>query len=912
MSYLESALIIALTDRLKWSAALPPVDETTGTLTAVNPGNPFNVLDYTRRDREFQHRDMVNAAAVAKVSIFAQTVWNGTLVYPKLEGIAGVMDQTGTNVFMPLELSQIGGTLPNNSTGVTYVLNADVPYAAVQVTDVNLYNRDLMLYETLARSAALFGEEAPIAQIDSAGSYIGSTSAWASAQGTNIPALPNSALPMSQALFKDPDLYLAERDNQIAAYVSRIGDALKNPYEFATRIYVKTTGIDGTAEEESETYTLTENVFILGATYVAGDEVLYNGVWYQALNTTTDIPPTYNWTVIGGPTKLQFLAEPTLDSRNRIVYNKTNRTLQWFREKLDLVHVPKIVGFYVPGILPGQTIETVPLIPEKKDAQFWRQKSARVCLSAGSWSPQYVLSPTANPNTASPYVDGGLPLVFQDNKATALMMPDSMTINFVNVTCSAGTYALDCLVRPSPSVVIAGGDNQQGSVETDDGGTTFSAIGDVRNWQIELPAGGWKLYIEFENVSATATSSFGIKASQGATPILANTLPLYYTDSSGNPLPQNTIVTSPGIDVQSTGQSYNFSIQWTAGSGSFHIRTLRLDQVNGPATSHYIMRAEWIGAQGTNITAGTEINSISSLDVLGGARMPDVMPFHFYLAGTDTDPQITMAWLPKSGSFWQAKSYNPGDQVLYNLVYWQATAITTFEDVPGQSALWTQLGSEPQIPLMFEQIQLSKLVATAETPLVEGFQGFRQDMLERALRCDQDAYRLALTGSGTNYPEFRSYGSIWTIDSTGSWMSYWEVYHPRLRQAQNVEQDTITAGRQYQARTSPTGAVIYNAGTYSGGQKFYGVSGVTAYTIVGSGTVDQVGAYRPSSPTDIGKTGLIPAGLEFDITTGTVMAWYPSYASFPTHQAIQPWMIEKQFYVADDDFQSQILPLPDP
>lgn len=898
---LESALIIQLAGTLKWSAALPPVNEFTGTLTGVDPGKALDITQYARRDREFQHRDMIAAAAVAKVAIHARTVWNGTVTQPVLQGVTRVTDQSGTNVIMPLDPTQVGVTLPNDSTAIQYVLNTDVPYAAIEITDVNLYNRDLLLYETLARAAAIFNPGAPISEIDPSGQYIGSTSIWATAQGVDRPKVPNAAEPLSQPTLKDPDLYLAERDNQVAGYVARVVQALKNPFAYATRIYVQINSDISSDVRESETYVLTNNVFTQGSTYSAGDQVLFQGVWYEANNTTTDAPPSMNWTVISAPTKLQFLADPSLDSRNRIVYDLQAKTLQWFRETLDSLHVPQIAGFLIPGILPGQTIQTLPAVPEQKDAQFYRQKASRISLAEGTYSNQQVVSPTGNRDSTSSvtYISGATNSLFQENKCVTLMMPDTFALNLQGLICSSGTYALQCLVRPSPSIEIAGGDNDQGSVDPVNGGTDYNGIGDVRNWEVPLPAGGWKLFIDFSNLSATPTTAFGIKASQGSTSILANTLPLYYTDNNGNALPQNTVVESPGIDIQSTGQVYNFNIQWTAGVGQFAIRKLRFVQVNGPDTSHYIMQASWIGASGSNQDA------ISSLDVIGQANTPDMMPFVFNLTAQDTEPVIQVTWLPKAASAWQSRSYNPGDQVIYNLIYWQASVITAPTDVPGQSTAWFQLGSEPQIPLVFEQVQLTKLIKTEVTPNAVGFQGFRQDMLERALRADEDAYTLALSRAGTNSPEFRNPDGSWTLASSGSWMSFMEVYAPRLREAGNIVSGGIVQGRQYRVDTLQGEIVIYNGGTFVSGQKFYGVS-TSTYEAVGNPSVTQVGAYRQARPEDVGRTGLIPAGIEYIrfVGTGTVHGWYPSYASYPTHQAIQPWMIERGFYATNGDFDS--------
>src|SRR6266850_1598987 len=120
MDQLESALLIELAGTIPWSAALPPAVHATGTLTAVNPGAAFDVTKYARRDREFQHRDMVAAGAVAKVAIFARTVWNGTVVQPVLQGVTGVTDSSGTNIFMPLDPSAVGASLPNSSSVIQF------------------------------------------------------------------------------------------------------------------------------------------------------------------------------------------------------------------------------------------------------------------------------------------------------------------------------------------------------------------------------------------------------------------------------------------------------------------------------------------------------------------------------------------------------------------------------------------------------------------------------------------------------------------------------------------------------------------------------------------------------------------------------------------------------------------------
>jgi hypothetical protein len=896
MNQLESALVIQLVDSIKWGAALPPVNTSTGTLTGVDPGQPFDVTQYARRDREFQHRDMVNAAAVAKVSVYAQTVWAGTVVSPMLQGVTAVTDASGTNVTLPpIDPTQIGST-PISNTEVRYVLNSNVPFDSIQVTDKDLYGRDLLLYETLARAATIFPNNPPVVSLDPNQTTVGSTAVWATAQGTDTLLVPNSSSALNQALFVGPDSYLANKDNQVAAYVSRVCQALKNPFDFATRIYVEVTGADA---REVETYTLTNNVFQSGLVYASGEQVTFAGTWFQAVNTTNDFPPSGNWAGIPQSTVRQFLAEPALSSRNRILYDTQLKTLQWFRETQDTVHQPQIVGFYVPGVLPGQTIHTVASVPEQKDAQFYRQKASRVCLVSGTWSNEQIIAPTITQGGTNSTVTGGLATIFQNSKQATLMIPDHITANFKNIICQSGSYALNCLVRPSSTVEIAGGDNLQGSLDSLDGGVDFIPVtGTTFNWQIPLPAGGWQMVIEFANYGTAAAASFPIKAFQNSQAVLSSALPLYYTDDQGNPLPQYTVTDSAPIQIISSGQSYNFGITWVNAlpntGQQFHVSRLKFTSTDNIEQSHYLMQAIWSGASN-----GT--NALSVLDVYGQHDMPDVMPFSFYLTGTDTSPNFTITWKPNTASAWQAQGYNAGDQVLFNLIYWQAIQATKATDIPGQSPLWVQIGTEPQLPLLFEQIQLQKLISTSVTPNTAGFEGFRQDMLERALRTAQDAYSAHLTQSGTNFPEFRTFGTTWDLSATGSWMGFIETYAPRLRETVRVS--TIVQGHQYVV-IGTTGSISYNGSLYSNGQKFNGTSSASTFTSFGTVRVDQVGAYTISKPGDVGKTGLIPAGLEYNQAAGTVFAWYPSYASYPTHQAVQPWMIEQGFYVAQNSFLS--------
>jgi hypothetical protein len=903
---LESALIIDLTPSLEWGAALPVVNLSAGTLTPVDENARLDITQYARRDREFQHRDMINAAAVAKVAVHAQTVWNGVVDYLRMQGNAGVMDSTGTNVQLPLDTSELVVPITGNGT-VSYVLNSSVPYDAVRITDKDLYARDTLLFETLARAASIFPYP-PITQNDPSGTVVGSTSIWT----TGDPAvkaddsIPNAAQALNTALFTGPDAKLTERDNQIAAYVARLAQALKNPFAFATRIYVAINGVD---TRESETYVLTDNVYVQGQSYSTGDELTYaksptpSGTdtvsvglgeatfsttaylagdssdigrtitlasgevfvitapvsttvchatpdvsvagslftisnpkkWYRANYTTSDVPGGVAWAVITTPSRRQFLAEPCLSNRNRIVYSVPSSTLQWFRESLDTVHVPQIVGLLVPGILPGQSIETIPVVPESKDSQFYRQKAGRVVLDTGIWSAGTSIYPTAGPQT-----DGGIDSIFQGVKSLTLPVPMATTGTYFGVFDS-GTYALSALVRPSAALVLPG-NNLFNSTEalvtlTPDGGVTCPSIGTSLKYSIALPAGAWKMFITFSNDASAAseTYGFGVSASIGGQSILSDTLPLYYTDQYGSPLPKGTVITSTGISISSTGQSSTLILSWTSGVGLFHVEQLKFVTEDSD-TSHYVMEATWQG-------------QTSKLDVIGQRDMPDVMRFTFYNPVTVTNAHIGLTWKARSGSDWNStRTYYPGDQVVFNLTYYKALDVIEAGVMPGATPNWVEVGYEPQLPLVVESLHLQKWQTTTPTPMTPGFSGFKQDMLERANRADQDAYRAAVASSGTVYPEFTVDGR-WEVFSTEEWMSFQEVYNTRLR----------------------------DQGT---------------------------GAYRLSQPGDVGQPALVPAGLEYDVANGTVTSHYPAYAAYPTIQALQPWMIEKGVYVAQSEFWS--------
>ncbi len=141
-----------------------------------------------------------------------------------------------------------------------------------------------------------------------------------------------------------------------------------------------------------------------------------------------------------------FLPHPDL------VPDVFGRTLQWFRETSDLIHVPQLFALSIPGLLPGQTIRTVARPPIREDAQFWRQKAARVVMAGATRSDVAVI-----PFTGTNKVTNTL----MQETGASLAVAGAGTFNFDTGACY-GTYSAAFLVKPDSTVEIPGGLNNEG------------------------------------------------------------------------------------------------------------------------------------------------------------------------------------------------------------------------------------------------------------------------------------------------------------------------------------------------------------------------------------------------------------------------------------------------------------------
>lgn len=856
MSQLESALILTLRDGIPWEASLEISDA--GTLTPVVPALAFNPLTYQRRDRELSYRDMVNAAAVAEVSIRVSDVWNYRSIQPNMQG----------PVLKDLANAPSEQSFSGTAAAVRHVGQTSVPFDASQFADRDLYGRDAIIYQTLAQASTIFLDP-PITSIDFAGT-IPQTSAWSLAEGVQRQADINSALPLNRDLFKDPDRNLADRDNQMAGYVATLCQVLKNPFEFANRIYVEVLDADG-IEIEPEIYALGRTYWAAGS-YSAGAEVYYQTGWYRALVDTDELPTNAEWEAIDAPSERVFVAEPALSNRNRIVYNVADKTLQWFRENTNLVHVPQIAALSIPGIAAGQLLDTLPAIPEAKDAQYWRLKASQIIPSGEMLTDEISLD-----FTASDKVSGG----YSQIPAASMTVPDTIQFTLPD-GLQSGNHQVSVLVNPSPLVEIAGSQNIQGTSGTLGGatfevspatiltgiqylveggsgviynsstylpGTTFTGVigftaytplgGSVVRqyscaWKIALPVGPWLAQIDYTNLEGT-TEGFGVRAlyqpsSGDPVIVIEDTIPQPFSGDNGTVLKSAFV----GFDVSDSAE-FIFPVTWTYGDGQLQIRQITFKSTE-IETGHYVMD-------------GTLGNSTSAIDVVGHSYHPDVMTFYFTTDVIAPDAVFKLTWT-----------------------------------------------SDIELPIQFKSVQVQSVGTYTPTANSRLFQGWRQEMQDRAIASVQQSFAQAYQAFGTNTPTFRNTDGTWDSYATEDFMSFIETYQPRLREEADILSGCITVGRQYLVTAGP---IVYNGDNYNVGEKFYGLADVTTYT---GGIVKQIGAFIVAKAGHVGRPSVVPMGVYFDAADQTIKAQFAGSNCFPTVACLQPWMLDAGMYVMNSDF----------
>ena len=852
---LDSALVIVLKDAIKWESSTVAY---AGTLSPVNFGAPLDPLDYQRRDRQLAFRDLITASAIVEASVQVSDVWNCTAPKPQLQG--PVIKDMPEIVRAEMQLDG------SNASMLRHVLNVSIPADAARYADSDLYGRDCLIYETLVRATGSVFSDPPLTSIDSHGTIIDSNGsfAWSLGEGVAVQADINASLPLSLSTFKQPDQNLADRDNQMAGYVANVAKVLKNPFEYANRLYVQVDAPSMPYQRESEVYTLS-------GSYV-GERV---------------------WT-----------CEPALSYRNRIIYSIAQKTLQWIREDDTKVHQPQIIALSIDGIETDQKIVTVAAVPEGKDCQYWRSKAGQIkpagieivdigsiaYTSDATVAVGGIMQPDCISLTVPGVIDFTLPNVVPASslvlpvdyyRVSILVQPDP-TVEIMgnqNTTLTSGTlgganYGVNFAAYPEqlPPLIsyrVVEGDGVWYAGTTYYASATFNGTGTdatksyyypvglvpstlnqyAINFRMALPPGPWTVEMGYTNLDGV-TDGFGVRSqflidTQSPVDILQDLTPLPFSTTNGTVLvTPTTSFEVPFITGKSEVPHFDYPIYWTYGNGSLSVRNL-VFRSTSPETDlgTYNMVAQMAGVSGSAYFTAERL-------------LPQVLRFDFKTA-VSTDA-FSVQWL-----------YSPDLEV-----------------------------QNGYVPLKIKQLHIQNVGTYAATPLSDEFQGWRQECLERAEYSIQQNYLNTVVAHGTRVPVIRTDGSYWGRPESENWMAFVETSNPRLREVSDLPQTGyMVAGRCYEVTSAAS--VVYNGVTYTSGARFYGVDGVVDYS--GAGIVKQVGAFIKSKPGHIGKPALMPDGLYF-LSTGTVAAAYDTPHSLPRIVACQPWMIDCGLYVAQSDF----------
>lgn len=353
------------------------------------------------------------------------------------------------------------------------------------------------------------------------------------------------------------------------------------------------------------------------------------------------------------------------------------------------------------------------------------------------------------------------------------------------------------------------------------------------SWQVSLPPGQWQVEVDYTNL-AGSTDGFQVTCDLDGAVIFDDTVPLTFVDGDGEPLVNGTLKTTAPFLFQPTGQAQVFGLNWSGGNGAFHVRELRFTAQDVTETRIRM--------------SGTLAGSRAVADVVGQNLVPGVI-----------------AWDFQAGS-------------------------NAYDD------LRISLENPALLPVRVLQVDVARFGTSEPTPNTQGFEAYRSDCLNRAVRSAQQSFTAAVQ-AGVDL-DFSAETGVWTPSSTDRWMSTLEQAEPRLRTRSNVQSGFICPDRQY---VVAKGSLVYEGNGYAVGSSFIGhVDDV--YVWASAGTLNQDGAWQPSRATHLGRPALVPAGVYFDYSAGTVAQGYDATYTTPEVATLQPWMIAAGFYTAQSEF----------
>ena len=902
------------------------------TLCPAATTGDFNPTTFSRRDNELQYRDLVVAAHLMEVSMRASTVWS--FVAPRIL-IPSVPSPNLDYKTQDLDASQAGKVL--------HVLNSSFPSAAV-ATDKQLYYRDTILLEALARAGKVFepdftllpgGQQIPSATI---------SDAWSLAEGAPSNRSVSGAHQLNRDLFKVPDQNLADRDNQIASVASRLIAVLTSPLDYANRLYVKI----GT--REPTTFAIVEN------------------------ESRDD---TRTWAGM-----------PQLSAgRNRLIYSKSQKTMTWVPEDGSA----PIVAQAVPPTMDangsttamtvqssGGSMDLVASIPASPDA-VTRLDRAKLLKFSGALEIDGVCY--TGDDFGGPLLDGSKCLYTPYNISTGVGWGE----------LPAGTYRVSILVRPGSILEFPGANLTSGA------SYTFTPL-------ISSSSSRWKLSFVYSNSTATSCEA----GTSGAPQILSivagsgTSNPVYFDGSPLRIKPLNGTLNISKVIL--TEENYTVDPQYSIhavltddmgsnmGSSPVDItmygRRQRYDVVTFDFTTTIASRHPilWlitgvqpcplvlsaIHIQAANAVTGTPetgghaawkydslMKALSDVKASYSQKINSPIGQEHQLPGTDYftnrftlsfNKSIILAGSnisstsepgePNHGplgayggkSLWWAWTATHDCTVTINYdgslmddegVCWASVAIYTGESL--QSLQRVTTSSPGQNAISFQAVK-----GTAYSIAVDGINGASGSIVlavslstaantlqENAVPVSNFSVRQLVSGTQLSVPNYAWY--LFTSPVSG----YVKVYVDGSENQDSRNLKVTQNGTDVAAVVTTSRSIVFNA--ESGVDYLIKIGGdgktclsISPYYSNPDGTWDRNSierwmsdietlhariktAFRQSRPGDIGKPCLLPRGLSVT-ANGSVHGEYGSTWSTPTIVALQPWMIAIGAYVADREF----------
>jgi hypothetical protein len=437
---LQSARILPLTDLITWKYARVPGSN----LTVVNLTAAVETTSYAGRDFELQYRDLIVAGALAEVSLKVGDVW-GMGVDRMILPVVPIDTLDAASQDMPASLSFPGP--------VNHVVPSDTPQAAIEA-DKDLYGRDVILWETLARAASVL-EDPPIESIN--GGLVLSE-AWSLGEGDDVPDTVNAAVPLSVDLFKKPDRGLADRDNQLSAAIARAYEALADIYGRATRLLVKVD--DSELNRDPDQY------------------ILYSD----------------------SSTERVWITTPGLSERSRVIFNKVTRQVTWISNYYtEQGSAPAALSTSFGAV---NDFSVKARVPTRFDCEYYRQKSSQFRLGRFREIPVYS-QPAANVD----FVGGSAAFLGPDD---IMLSSDGSYADLVSSTALVpGVYRFGFLYETRRTVRLFGALNDNPWPIVSATAATMTTSGEM-TWAMKLEAGSYTLRIVFADLSAN-TPNFGIE-----------------------------------------------------------------------------------------------------------------------------------------------------------------------------------------------------------------------------------------------------------------------------------------------------------------------------------------------------------------------------------------------------------------